>query len=160
MYGIEIYEDKDGNAPIADFIEDLNTKANTSKLHHFMKKTKKRRKGRLTKQNGTWQISWKGVNDMAVKTRKWDEIYNNLDALTQEDRDEIALKVKIIGQILEARKEKGLTQAELEEISGVKQTFIARLENNRMDPQLTTILKLLHPLGMTLAVVPLKEQPR
>lgn len=97
---------------------------------------------------------------MAVKTRKWDEIYNNLDALTQEDRDEIALKVKIIGQILEARKEKGLTQAELEAISGVKQTFIARLENNRMDPQLTTILKLLHPLGMTLTVVPLKEQPK
>ena len=97
---------------------------------------------------------------MAVKTRKWDEIFNNLDALTQEDRDEIALKVKIIGQILEARKEKGLTQAELETISGVKQTFIARLENNRMDPQLTTILKLLHPLGMTLAVVPLKGKQR
>ena len=95
---------------------------------------------------------------MAVKTRKWKDIYNNLDALTQEDRDEIELKVKIIGQILEVRKEKGLTQAELEAISGVKQTFIARLENNRMDPQLTTILKLLHPLGMTLAVVPIQEQ--
>ena len=95
---------------------------------------------------------------MAAKTRKWDDIYNSLDALTQEDRDEIDLKVKIIGQILEARKGKGLTQAELEAISGVKQTFIARLENNRMDPQLTTILKLLHPLGMTLAVVPIQEQ--
>lgn len=32
MYEIEIYEDKDGNAPIYDFIEDLNTKAKTSKL--------------------------------------------------------------------------------------------------------------------------------
>ncbi|OGO79910.1 MAG: transcriptional regulator [Clostridiales bacterium GWC2_40_7] len=95
---------------------------------------------------------------MAVKTRKWEDIYNNLDTLTQEDREEIELKVIIIGQILEARKEKGLTQAELEAISGVKQTFIARLENNRMDPQLTTILKLLHPLGMTLAVVPIQEQ--
>ena len=95
---------------------------------------------------------------MAVKTRKWEDIYNNLDALTQEDWDEIDLKVKIIGQILDARKEKVLTQAELEAITGVKQTFIARLENNRMDPQLTTILKLLHPLGMTLAVVPIQEQ--
>ena len=95
---------------------------------------------------------------MAANTRKWDDIYKNLDALTQEDKDEIDLKVKIIGQIFEARKDKGLTQAELEAISGVKQTFIARLENNRMDPQLTTILKLLHPLGMTLAVVPIQEQ--
>ena len=58
---------------------------------------------------------------MAVKTRKWEDIYNNLDALTQEDRDEIDLKVKIIGQILEARKEKGLTQAELEAINKIKQ---------------------------------------
>ena len=32
MYEIEIYEDKDANAPIYDFIEDLNTKAKTSKL--------------------------------------------------------------------------------------------------------------------------------
>ena len=95
---------------------------------------------------------------MAAITRKWDDVYKNLDALTQEDRDEIDLKVKIIGEILEARKGKGLTQAELEAISGVKQTFIARLENNRMDPQLTTILKLLYPLGMTLAVVPIQGQ--
>ena len=95
---------------------------------------------------------------MKAKTRKWDEIYNNLDALTQQDREEINLKVKIINEILEARKFKGLTQAELEAISGVKQTFIARLENNRMDPQLTTILKILHPLGMTLAVVPIEKK--
>ena len=40
--------------------------------------------------------------------RKWDEIYNNLDALTPEDREEIALKVKIVGEILKARKEKEL----------------------------------------------------
>ncbi|NYB72824.1 MULTISPECIES: helix-turn-helix domain-containing protein [Sedimentibacter] len=95
---------------------------------------------------------------MAAKTRKWDEIYENLDSLTPEDRDEIELKVKIIGQILDARKEKGITQAELESISGVNQTFISRLENNGMDPQLTTILKILHPLGKTLAVVPIQEQ--
>ena len=97
---------------------------------------------------------------MAAGTRKWKDIYKNLDALTQEDRNEIDLKVKIVGEILEARKGKGLTQKELEAISGIKQTFIARLENNRMDPQLTTILKLLHPLGMTLSVVPMEGQQK
>jgi predicted transcriptional regulator len=94
---------------------------------------------------------------MVAKTRKWNDIYKNLDALTPEDREEIALKVKIIGEILKIRKEKGITQAELETITGVKQSFIARLENNKMDPQLTTILKILKPLGMTLTVVPLDE---
>ncbi len=38
-----------------------------------------------------------------MRARKWDDIYNNLDALTPEDREEIALKVKIIGEILKAR---------------------------------------------------------
>jgi predicted transcriptional regulator len=44
----------------------------------------------------------------------------------------------------------------LEELSGVRQPVIARLENGETDPHLTTILKILRPLGKTLAVVPLK----
>ena len=88
-------------------------------------------------------------------TRKWDDLYRNMDALSDEDRDEIALKVAIVGEVLAARKSAGLTQAELEKATGVKQAMIARLENNGMDPQLTTILKILRPLGKTLAVVPL-----
>jgi DNA-binding XRE family transcriptional regulator len=88
-------------------------------------------------------------------TRKWNDIYKNLDALAPEERDEISLKVKIVGEIIAARKNKGVTQAELETLSGVKQPFIARLENNGMDPQLSTVLKILRPLGMTLEVVPI-----
>ena len=89
---------------------------------------------------------------MAV-TRKWEDIYRGLDALSTEDRDEIALKVEIVGEVLAARKDAGMTQDELEKLTGVKQSMIARLENNGMDPQLTTILKILRPLGKTLAVV-------
>ncbi len=93
-------------------------------------------------------------------SKDWDKLYAGFDSLTQEDRDEIELKVKIVGEILKVRKEKGLTQAELESISGVKQSFIARVENNKTDPQLTTILKILRPLGMTLAVVPLDKKEK
>jgi transcriptional regulator with XRE-family HTH domain len=92
--------------------------------------------------------------------KDWNKLYAGFDSLTQEDRDEIELKVKIVGEILKVRKEKGLTQAELESISGVKQSFIARVENNKTDPQLTTILKILRPLGMTLAVVPLDKKEK
>ena len=94
---------------------------------------------------------------MAV-TRKWEDIYRGLDALSTEDRDEIALKVEIVGEVLAARTDAGMTQDELEKLTGVKQSMIARLENNGMDPQLTTILKILRPLGKTLAVVPLSEK--
>ena len=88
----------------------------------------------------------------------WNEVKKNITALSQEEWDEVDLKVKIVGEILEARKKAGLTQTELENLTGIKQTFIARFENNRMDPQLTTVLKLLRPLGLTLDVVPLNSE--
>lgn len=87
----------------------------------------------------------------------WNDIKQNLTSLTPDDWDETDLKVKIIGEILEARKKAGITQTELEKITGVKQTFIARFENNHTDPQLTTVLKLLRPLGLTLDIVPLNN---
>ena len=66
------------------------------------------------------------------------------------------LRVAIIGELIKARREKGLTQKELENITGIKQPVIARIEKGTTNPQIATILKLLAPLGKTLAVVPLK----
>jgi predicted transcriptional regulator len=89
--------------------------------------------------------------------------YNNLDdlrelsGLSKEELSEISLKAQIVCEILNARKDKSITQRELEEISGVKQPLIARIESNKVDPQLTTILKILQPLGKTLAVVPIEN---
>lgn len=85
--------------------------------------------------------------------RNWDDVKNNLTSLTQEEKDEIDFQVKLVGEVLAARKEKGMTQAELDELCGVNQTHIARIENNKADPQLSTIFKILRPLGKTLAVV-------
>lgn len=73
--------------------------------------------------------------------------------------DEIAeseLRVSIIGELIKARQEKGISQKKLEELSGVKQPVIARMEKGSTSPQLDTILKVLAPLGKTLAVVPLE----
>lgn len=75
--------------------------------------------------------------------------------LTPEEIAESNLRVSIIGEIIKARQEKGLSQKKLEEISGVKQPVIARMEKGLTSPQLDTILKVLAPLGKTLAVVPL-----
>lgn len=66
------------------------------------------------------------------------------------------LQVSIIGELIKARQEKGISQKKLEELSGVKQPIIAKMEKEITSPQLTTILKVLAPLGKTLAVVPLE----
>ena len=76
--------------------------------------------------------------------------------LTPEEIAESDLQVSIIGELVRARQEKGISQKKLEELSGVRQPIIARMEKGTTSPQLNTILKVLAPLGKTLAVVPLE----
>lgn len=83
---------------------------------------------------------------------KWSELRDTL--LTPAERSEIEEKVNLIGEILLARKNMGITQKQLEEISGVKQPLIARIESGNVDPQLTTVLRMLKPLGLKLTLVP------
>lgn len=78
--------------------------------------------------------------------------------LTPEEMSESDLRVALIGELIKARQEKGLSQKKLEELSGVKQPVIARMEKGQTSPQLDTILKVLAPLGKTLAIVPLNSK--
>ena len=78
------------------------------------------------------------------------------ELLTPEEIAESNVRVAIIGELIKARQARGLTQRKLEELSGVKQPVIARMEKGTTNPQLDTVIKLLAPLGKTLAVVDLK----
>lgn len=62
--------------------------------------------------------------------------------------------VAIIDQLIELRKEKGLTQRELAEAANLAQPAIARLESKAAIPQLDTLLKVATALGCDLALVP------
>ena len=85
--------------------------------------------------------------------RSWEEVRTEL--FTPEEIAESNFRVALIGELIKARHEKGLSQKKLEELSGVKQPIIARMEKGTTSPQLDTVLKVLAPLGKTLAVVPL-----
>ena len=74
-----------------------------------------------------------------------------------EEIAESNLRVALIGELVKARKERGLSQKQLEELTGVKQPVIARMENGSTTPNLSTILKVLAPLGKTLYIGDLKE---
>jgi DNA-binding XRE family transcriptional regulator len=89
------------------------------------------------------------------RLRSWDEVEKEL--YTPEEIAASDLRVALIGELIKARKEKGITQQQLEKLSGVKQPVIARLEKGSTSPQLTTVLKILVPLGKTLAIVPLEQ---
>lgn len=85
----------------------------------------------------------------------WDELEKEL--FTPEEIAASDLRVALIGELIKARQEKGISQKKLEELSGVKQPIIARMEKGTTSPQLETVLKVLFPLGKTLAIVPLQE---
>lgn len=78
--------------------------------------------------------------------------------LTPAEIAESNLRVALIGELIKARTEKGISQKKLEELSGVRQPIIARMEKGKTSPQIDTVLKILAPLGKTLAVVPLDNQ--
>lgn len=88
-----------------------------------------------------------------TKWTTWDDVEKEM--FTLEEIAESDLRVALIGELIKARQEKGISQKQLEELSGVKQPVIARMEKGYTSPQLDTILKLLLPLGKTLAIVPL-----
>jgi len=75
---------------------------------------------------------------------------------TSEEIAASNLRVALVSAIINSRKEHGLSQKQLEEISGVRQPIIARLEKGTTDPQLSTMIKVLAPLGKTLAIVPIE----
>ena len=85
----------------------------------------------------------------------WDKLRENL--LTPEERAATDIKISLLGEIINARVKQKLTQKELEVVSGVKQPVIARLERGNTDPQLSTLIKVLAPLGKTLAIVPIEQ---
>lgn len=74
--------------------------------------------------------------------------------LTQAEKDEIQLKIDLVGKLVEAREQKGISQKRLAEMSGLRQPSIARLERMQATPQIDTLFKVLKPLGYTLAIVP------
>jgi ribosome-binding protein aMBF1 (putative translation factor) len=99
------------------------------------------------------------VSDMASgkAIRTITDYMNDETRVDPADRERINFEVALIGKMIEAREERGLSQRELSELSGVKQPAIARLESLRATPQIDTLFKLLHPLGYTIEIVPLRH---
>lgn len=95
------------------------------------------------------------MNNSALGER-WEDVRAEL--FTPEEIAESNLRVALMGEIIKARQEQGLSQKALEEISGVKQPVIARMEKGSTSPQIDTVLKVLAAMGKTLAIVPMEAR--
>lgn len=91
---------------------------------------------------------------ISPKGSSWDELEKQL--FTPQEISESKVRVAIINEMINAREENGITQKQLEAMSGIKQPVISRMEQGITDPQLSTVLKILNSLGKTLQIVPMK----
>jgi len=78
------------------------------------------------------------------------EFIRNL--LTPEELAASNVRVAIMTELIKARNDKNITQRELEQLSGIRQPIISRMESGSTSPQLDTVLKVLGALGKTLYV--------
>lgn len=87
----------------------------------------------------------------------WDEEFDR-EHFTPEEIAESDLQAALITAMVQARQEQGISQRRLEELSGVSQPVIARMEKGYTSPQVDTLLKVLAAMGKTLAIVPLNAK--
>ena len=86
----------------------------------------------------------------------WNSALEN-ELFTPQEIEENNMQAQLICELIEARHAQGISQRDLEAITGIKQSAIARVEKGISSPTLDTLFKLLVPLGKTLAIVPIQK---
>lgn len=61
---------------------------------------------------------------------------------------------KIVADIAELRRSKGISQHELAKMTGIQQPVIARMEKGTTNPRLDTVIKIVEALDYELKIVP------
>lgn len=86
----------------------------------------------------------------------WEEVRESLK-LTPEEKAQIQLEEDIIDATIKAREKNKISQRDVSKKTGIKQPAIARIERKSVSPKVSTLIKILYPLGYTLRVVPLDD---
>lgn len=94
------------------------------------------------------------VNNKLSHMGNWEELKKKLLANEEVRReyDRLGPRYEAIGKIIEARIKKKMTQKELAEKLGTKQSAIARFETGNVNPSLDFLQKLATVLGYRLTV--------
>ena len=90
------------------------------------------------------------MNNRDIAEESWDEVRPKL--FSSEEVAESDLRVALIGEIIKARQEKGISQKQLEDMTGIKQPVLSRMERGTVSPNLDTVQRVLFTLGKTLKI--------
>lgn len=96
------------------------------------------------------------MKDKFAKGMSLEEFQNK--HYTKEEIQDSKYRAQYICMLAQLRNEHKITQKQLEELSGIKQPMIARIENGDSMPRIDTFLRLLEPMGLTLKIVPIERK--
>ena len=89
--------------------------------------------------------------------KTWEDYKDHVKAVdpeTKKDLEEVEQLAVIVSAMVEKRNALGISQRDLSARCGIPQSSIARIESYKTTPNLDTLLKILHALGLTLTVSP------
>lgn len=78
----------------------------------------------------------------------WNEKKNDITVLSNDEK----LYIELLAKLVLVRKEKNITQAELGDLTGLKQSAIARIESQQGAMNVTSLLKMVDALGCELDI--------
>lgn len=89
-----------------------------------------------------------------AELRAWKDAKKELlsDPETAKEYEDLRPQYEVISQIIKARDEQGMTQAELAERTGIRQSNISRLEGGNYNPTLKFLARVAKGLGMELHI--------
>lgn len=70
----------------------------------------------------------------------------------KKEYDALEPEFAVIRAILEARREKGITQKDLSDLTGIAQGDISKLENGNANPSVKTLKRIASAMGKTLRI--------
>lgn len=89
------------------------------------------------------------------KNRTFDNVWEDLKASGAEEKkffEAAEETARIINELTEERIRSGITQRQLAEKTGLKQTAIARMESLQSTPRLDTLVRVTNALGIKLEI--------
>lgn len=80
------------------------------------------------------------------------EHVKKIDPQSERDLADIEAQAAIISAMIKQRNELGLSQRELASLCDIPQSSVARIESFQTTPNLATLLKLFHALGLKISI--------
>lgn len=71
-----------------------------------------------------------------------------------KDLDEVEAISTIVGAMIEQRHNLELSQRDLADLCGIPHSSVARIESGKSTPNLSTLLKIFHQLGLSFTIQP------